>query len=240
MISVRQGVTDDYKNGFFSVFGDDYDFIDKITGIASEIFEIYDNEKFCGGLCVFDVSFKHGYSIKSGAYIYGAFIVPSERGRGLFKRLMDHVREFYENEFYDFLLTIPADASLFPLYEGLGFTTTISGVISLLGDETSIILPQGASLEDFDGDFKALYFIHIESDTLVKTFDIFKASVDGFEIKYLTQAGARLGYTLFDGDILIYASGKGVLYNGAKKGLLMPLTDFDCPKGLLCDILFEI
>ncbi|MBQ8739224.1 MAG: hypothetical protein IJZ04_06975 [Clostridia bacterium] len=240
MISVRQGVTDNYRNGFFSVFGDGYDFIDKITGTASEIFEIYDGERFCGGLCIFDVSLKHGYSIKSGAYIYGAFILPSERGRGLFKHLIGYVREFYENEFYDFLLTIPAEASLFSLYEGLGFTATASGVISLLGDETSIILPQGASLEDFDGDFKSLYFIHIESDTLVKTFDIFKASVDDFEIKYLTQAEKRIGYALFDGDILVYASGKGVLYSGAKKGLLMPLTDFDCPNCLLCDILFEI
>ena len=50
MISVRQGVTDNYRNGFFSVFGDGYDFIDKITGTASEIFEIYDKERFCSSI----------------------------------------------------------------------------------------------------------------------------------------------------------------------------------------------
>lgn len=240
MISVTQGVTDNYRGGFHSVFGDDYDFIDKVINASSEVFEIYDDDKFCGGLCVFDVSFKHGYSIKSGAYIYGAFIVESERERGLFKELLAYVREFYANEFYDFLLTIPADASLFSLYEGLGFTSSVDGVISLLGDETSIILPQGATLEEFDGDFQSLYFTHIESDSIVKTFDIFKASIDGFEIKILTSNGVKIGYALFDGDFLAYASGKGVICKGAKKGLLMKITDFECPQNLLCDILFEI
>lgn len=239
MISVKRGASSNYREGFHTVFGDSYEFIDSILPYASEIFELYDEDIFCGGLCTFDATVKMGYSIRSGAYIYGAFICESARKKGLFKLLCDRVCEFYRNEFYDFVFTVPASRELFGLYEHLGFSLPLYGVIPLTDDSSAIILPQGVTFEDFDNDFKRLYSLHIKNDTLIKAYDFFKRSVSDFNIKYVKH-GNETGYALFNDGMLLYASGAFVRFSGAKKGLLMPLTDFEPPKGLLCDILFEI
>ena len=186
-----------------------------------------------------DVSIKSDFSIKSGAYLYGAFICEDARGKGLFKLLCEHICEYYKNEFYDFVLTIPETEALFPVYEHLGFDCVTDGVISLIGDYTSIILPQGTEFIDFDGDFHSLYYLHIQNDTLIKTFDLFKSTVSDFDIKYIKFNDKR-GYTLFKGDTLVFASAEFASCIGKKKGLLMHLTDFESPASLLCDILFEI
>lgn len=238
MITFKNGASAEYINGFCEIFGDDKEFVQKIISISNEVFEIYENDTFCGGLCAIDVSIRIDNSIKSGAYIYGAFICKGARGRGLFRKLCEHVYSFYCNELYDFMLTIPASASLFELYRRLGFSHELEGVISLCGDTTAVILPQGATFSDFDEDFTALYFLHIQNDNIIKTYDIFKQSVCDFDIKYIDFEGKR-GYALFDGDALIFASGDFVRNVTAKKGLLMKITDFEIPN-LLCDILFEI
>lgn len=239
MISIKRGASKEYIDNFHLIFGDDLDFIRSVVLMANEVFEIYEDGNFLGGVCVFDVSIKNGFSIKSGAYIYGAYIIESARGRGLFRQLCDHVCEFYANEFYDFALTIPAKSDLFHVYERLGFDVPICGVISLTGEYTGIILPQGTSFRDFDGDFQALYFMHIQNDMLIKTFDLFKLSLDGFDIKYI-EYNESLGYALFKGDALVYASGAFVTCSPKKKGLIRAFSELCIPQNLLCDILFEI
>jgi predicted acetyltransferase len=239
LITFKNGASAEYINGFCEIFGDSKEFVHKIISLSNEVFEIYEDGSFCGGLCAIDVSINIGNSIKSGAYIYGAFITEGARGRGLFRKLCEYVHSYYCDELYDFMMTVPADSSLFELYRGLGFEHSLNGVVSLCGDTTAVILPQGAEFSDFDGDYSSLYFMHIQNDSLIKTYDIFKQSVCDFDIKYITFEGKR-GYALFDGDALIFASGDFVKYVSAKKGLLMKITDFTVPKGVLCDILFEI
>ena len=239
MIHIERGATDNYRDGFHSVFGDDYNFIDFIINTADEVFEIYDDDVFCGGLCAFDISIKENYALKSGAYIYGAFVCERARGRGFFKLLCEHVREFYENEFYDFIFTVPADESLFSLYEHLGFTIPLRGVVSVFGENGTVALPDDTEIRDFDGDFHSLYFIHIQNDALLKTFDLFKASVADFDIKYI-DCNFEHGYALFKDDMLLFASAPFVSYESKVKGLLMPITEINAPSELLCDILFEI
>ena len=239
LISFKTGASSAYIDGFCRIFGDDESFVREIILCANEVFEIYEDNCFLGGLCVLDVSIKSGYSLKTGAYIYGAFICESARGRGLFKQLCKHVFEFYQNEFYDFALTIPASKDLFPLYERLGFKTPIEGCVSILGDQSGVILPQEARLIDFDGDFNALYFMHIQNDMLIKDFDLFVHSLADFEIKYIEFNGAR-GYALLKDDDIIYASGSFIKYKTSKKGLLLPFGEEIFTDGALCDILFEI
>lgn len=239
MISIKTGASSNYINGFHEIFGDDIDFIRTVISCSNEVFEIYENELFCGGLCAIDVSIKTAYnSIKSGAYIYGAFICEHSRGKGLFKKLCDHVCEFYENQFYDFVMTVPADNSLFALYNRLGFDRELCGVVSLTGEKTEIILPANTEFYDFDGSFDTLYFMHIQNDTVIKTYDLFKKTLDGFDIKYISSEGKR-GYALFSQGALAFASGSFVEYKSARKGLLKHITDFTLPD-VLCDILFEI
>ncbi|MBO5375092.1 MAG: GNAT family N-acetyltransferase [Clostridia bacterium] len=239
MISFKTGASSEYINDFCRVFGDDEEFVCSVILCANEVFEIYEDNSFLGGLCVLDVSIKSGYSIKNGAYIYGAFICESARGRGLFKQLCEYVFEFYQNEFYDFALTIPASHDLFPLYERLGFKTAIEGCVSILGEACGVILPKEVTIIDFDDDFNLLYFLHIENDMLIKDFDLFKHTVADFEIKYIEFNGAR-GYALLKDDMIIYASGSFVEYKTSKKGLLLPFGEKICTEGALCDILFEI
>lgn len=239
MITFKNGASAEYIDGFCKIFGDSKEFVHKIISISNEVFEIYEDGVFCGGLCAIDVSIKVDNAIKSGAYIYGAFICESARGRGLFRKLCEYVHAYYCEELYDFMMTIPANASLFELYKGLGFGHYLDGVVSLCGDTTAVILPQGTEFSDFDDDFSSLYFIHIQNDNLIKTYDIFKQSVCDFDIKYISL-GDKRGYALFEGDALIFASGDFVRYASAKKGLLMKITDFDTPEDMLCDILFEI
>ena len=239
MITFKNGASSEYIDGFCNIFGDSKEFVHKIISLSNEVFEIYEDGAFCGGLCAIDVSLNIGNSIKSGAYIYGAFICERARGRGLFRKLCEYVHAYYCEELYDFMMTIPADSSLFELYHGLGFTHQLNGVISLCGDTTAVILPQDVEFSDFDGDFGALYFMHIQNDDLIKTYDIFKQSVCDFDIKYI-DFGTERGYALFDSDALVFASGKFVKNATAKKGALMKITDFEVPKSVLCDILFEI
>jgi hypothetical protein len=238
LISFKTGASSEYIDGFHNVFGDNYDFINKIIGVSGNVFEIYDDSAFCGGLCVFDISLKVYNEIKTGAYIYGAFILESKRGCGYFKLLLDHVSDFYANEFYDFVLTIPAKSELFSLYEHLGFTDTAYGVISVLGEETKLSLPSDTAIEAFDGDFFRLYFMHVENDGILKIFDLFKCSVEDFEIKYISH-GQSEGYALFDNGKLIFASADFANYEKKKKGLIKKLTAFDVPNDFLCDVLFE-
>lgn len=239
MISIKTGASQNYIDGFHRVFSDDFDFIHSVLSCANEVFEIYDENRFIGGLCTIDLSIKTAYnSIKTGAYIYGAFICESERGKGYFKKLCDHVCEFYSEQFYDFVMTVPGNASLFSLYRRLGFDSTLYGTVSLTGDKTEIILPEDTAFYDFDGSFDSLYFTHIKNDGIIKTYDLFKHTLDGFEIKHIELNGKK-GYALLSDGKLIFASAPFASYKTAEKGLLKKLTDFELPN-VLCDILFEI
>ena len=135
MITFKNGASAEYVDGFCKIFGDSKEFVHKIISISNEVFEIYEDGVFCGGLCAIDVSIRVDNAIKSGAYIYGAFICESARGRGLFRKLCEYVHAYYCEELYDFMMTIPANASLFELYKGLGFGHYLDGVVKLHKDE---------------------------------------------------------------------------------------------------------
>ena len=238
MISFKKSASSEYIEGFHRIFGDDYEYIKKIICLSQDVFEIYEDDSFCGGLCTLEFNVKNDYTIKSGVYIYGAFICENARGRGLFSKLISHVCEYYSSNFYDFVFTVPANASLFSLYEHLGFKDNLYGVVSLTDEKSEIILPQDTVFSDFDGNYNDLYFIHIQNDALLKTYDVFKQSVCDFDIKYLDCNGKR-GYALYNDGSLIFASGEFVRNKCVKKGLLMKLVEFDTPS-FLCDIIFEI
>ena len=80
--------------------------------------------------------------------------------------------------------------------------------------------------------------MHIEKDSLIKDFDLFKKSVADFEIKYIEYEGER-GYALLQDKALIFASAPFADYKVAKKALVCPFTDVSVD-GVLCDILFEV
>ena len=66
MITFKNGASADYIDGFCRIFGDSKEFIHKIISVSNEVFEIYEDGTFCGGLCAIDVSIKVDNAIKTG------------------------------------------------------------------------------------------------------------------------------------------------------------------------------
>ncbi len=239
MITFKNGASSEYIDGFCRIFGDKRDFATFVIGSAQNVIEIYEDNIFCGGACLFDISIKSEFGLKSGSYIYGAFIVENARGRGLFKKLCAYIHSYCQDEFYDFILTIPATKELFSTYKRLGFTIEVQGLNSLLGEVSITRTPKGTEYTSFDGNYQDLYRLHIANDYLIKDFDLFKKTIKDFEVKILSKDGVR-GYALYSNGVRMYVSAPFVGYKPAKKALIMPITDISVPDGMLCDMLFEI
>lgn len=240
MISFKTGASSNYIKGYCQEFGDSEEFLRTVLKCSNEVFEIYEDGVFCGGACVLDVSIVNNYTLKTGAYIYGAFICEKMRGKGLFRQLCAHIHEHYVQEFYDFILTIPASEDLFPLYERLGFSMPVYGSVSMTPRILRPKLPADIKFREFDGNYNDLYLLHISSKEVIKDFDFFVASVEDFDIKYIYH-GDEKGYAIFRNGRLIFVSASFAEHIVEKKGLICPITDdFFVPDGLLCDFLFEV
>jgi predicted GNAT family N-acyltransferase len=220
-----------YAKIFNKEFKDEYSFIYDILQSCDNVFETYENGELICAFCTFNVSI----GCHSGAYIYGAVTEEKHRGKGYFKRLLCEAKDFYTSKGYDFLITVPANESLFGLYKNLGFSEILDGVVSLSERKGKIFVHDNAKFLPFDGDFDNLYSLHKKNDVLVKERAFFEKCVANFDIKYIDG-----GYALFDNENLIYLVCKNAKYETVPKGTLMFLNKFDIPKNILCDILLEI
>ncbi|MBO5212107.1 MAG: GNAT family N-acetyltransferase [Clostridia bacterium] len=235
MITFKIGKNPLYEKLYFEVFGDREEFISQICD-TSTVVSVYDGDAFCGGACLFDVSV-NGFS---GAYLYAVCVNTNMRGKGYASALINYIKEYCVKGGYSFILTVPAEKGLFSYYKRLGFTNICYGAISLTGESTQIITPCDVYFEDFDGDFQRLYGLHLENDTIIKPFTVFKLSLDGLNVKYAFSDTAS-GYCVFKGEECVFASISGTAYKACEKALVM-ITDenFVFPNGTLCDLLFEI
>ncbi|MBQ8164136.1 MAG: GNAT family N-acetyltransferase [Clostridia bacterium] len=235
MISFKIGKNPLYEKLYFDVFGDDADFISQICD-TSKVFSIYDDGIFCGGLCLFDVSV-NGFS---GAYLYAICVDKNMRGRGYAKALISYTKEYCESNAYSFIITVPAEKSLFSYYKASGFSHIGYGIISITGENTLFSPPCDVYFKDFDRDFDKLYSLHLANDTLIKPFDMFKLSLDGFDIKYAFSHTSS-GYLLTKDKQSVYLSLDGTCYKACEKALIMIIDEnFVFPNSALCDVLFEI
>lgn len=57
-----------------------------------------------------------------GRYLYGVATTEEARGRGLSRKLVKHIKEHYTATGEEFIITRPAEESLFPFYKSQGFT----------------------------------------------------------------------------------------------------------------------
>ncbi len=229
-----------YAELFHDTFGDSYEFIDKIISVSDKVFELKKDEKTVSGACTFVFGIKYGGSFLKGAYIYGAATDKEHRNCGYFSKICREVYDFYASKGFDFLMTVPASKELFSLYGHMGFDTRANGVISLCSDKTSVILPEECEFFEFDGDFDRLYSLHLENDILIKSKEVFTASVSELGIKYIRNKN-DFGYALFDGGKMIFASLFGTRYESAEKACFRFIGEKKAlPDGLLCDVVFEI
>lgn len=57
-----------------------------------------------------------------GRYLYGVATIEEARGRGLSRILVRHIKDYYTAAGEDFIITRPAEESLFPFYKAQGFS----------------------------------------------------------------------------------------------------------------------
>ena len=72
----------------------------------------------------------------NGRYLYGVATIEQARGRGLSRKLVKHISGHYTAAGEDFIITRPAEESLFPFYKAQGFS------IPLYRRETTLSLKQ--------------------------------------------------------------------------------------------------
>ena len=65
--------------------------------------------------------FDCGWGNKRLAYLYAVATAKSHRGQGLCHRIMDDTRALLQLQGYDGLVLVPAEPSLFPFYEKMGY-----------------------------------------------------------------------------------------------------------------------
>ncbi len=92
----------------------------KIVESGSSTFERSDNIK----------------KVHNGRYLYGVATIEQARGRGLSRKLVKHLSGHYTAAGEDFIITRPAEESLFPFYKAQGFS------IPLYRRETTLSLKQ--------------------------------------------------------------------------------------------------
>lgn len=108
------------KDLFFEAFEDSDDFLSRFEKIAfspERCHYIKDGETVISALYWFDCESSSG----NLAYIYGVATRKSHRGRGLCKRLFEETHKILKERDYKGALLVPAEDSLYPFYERLGY-----------------------------------------------------------------------------------------------------------------------
>ncbi len=118
------------KNELKSFFKEIFKVTDEFCGIVfekklskSDIFaEFCEGEIACVSYAItFDARIND--EIKKCIYIYGVSVKEKFRGRGLSKKILDEIYDFYKDKNISFLYLVPADDGLFKMYEKLNFKT---------------------------------------------------------------------------------------------------------------------
>ena len=110
-------------------FGDDPKYLNRFFNHAFERAKIYiatDREEIISSLSVFYVSYCSisGDTIPGG-YLYGVSTHPEHRGKQLSSLLLSYAKSELASENLEFLITRPAEESLFELYEKMGFNSSL-------------------------------------------------------------------------------------------------------------------
>ena len=110
-------------------FGDDPKYLNRFFNHTFESAKIYiatDREEIISSLSVFYVSYCSisGDTIPGG-YLYGVCTHPEHRGKHLSSLLLSYAKRELASEELEFLITRPAEESLFELYEKVGFDSSL-------------------------------------------------------------------------------------------------------------------
>lgn len=138
-------------------------------GVEREIHGVFDGDALVSVLSFFSVSVNGAPCV----YMAGVCTHPDYRGRGLFRRNFAKAKETSRYDVRN-LFCIPANDSLFGLYESVGLRKrTCASLLPLVGD--------GCGGKAFDGDYGRLFALYCASKPDVQhNFPLFRACVDNF------------------------------------------------------------
>ena len=91
--------------------------------------------------------------IIDGGFVYAACTDSAMRGRGIFRELNAYAEEYMKRCGMEFLMLIPANDGLFPMYRALGY----------VNEAYSAKYADTGYTADFDGDMDKLYSMYKES-----------------------------------------------------------------------------
>ena len=112
------------ENLWTEIFGDSVRFAHFAANICppEEIYLIKEDDEIAAMVIAGIDLFAYN---KKGFYIYGLATVPQYRGKGYAKQLMQYVENKKMGEGYDFILTQPAEETLFDFYRSMGYDNTV-------------------------------------------------------------------------------------------------------------------
>lgn len=115
-----------YKQLFQDIFSEEESFCDRIFSAKLDtVFDVRKNGKIQSFLYAIPFLAKVDGTPCRAMYVYGVGTVPSARGKGYMKEVFQKMEEQFGSS-VDFYYLVPAEASLFSLYEKIGYKTGFS------------------------------------------------------------------------------------------------------------------
>ncbi len=108
------------------------------TAPFAEIFGVFENESLVSCAYCLPCVFHNQSEQFSAMYVYGVGTLPTHRGKGYAKRLLEHIKDAV---FADLLFLYPAKPSLRAFYEGLGYRAVLYRSEHIVSHEINDIIP---------------------------------------------------------------------------------------------------
>ena len=187
------------------VFGDNEAFYDDLyieIGKKNTLAAFLDG-RMIGAVNFPEITFPTKDKDFKGGYIFAAWVAPEYRGNGVFSLLMEKAEEQMRAREYSFSLVVPAEKSLFPMYEGFGYINKVKNGFPYVAPRE--ILREYNPTDDIYMLWKVYSKAH---DVFVKDMELFNHTLRDAEEGGKCFAIAKNGYIIYapryDGDITVY------------------------------------
>ena len=112
-----------YQPLFQQIFSEDLQFCERIFAHRlDKVFDKREGDKIASFLFAIPFTARVLGKEYKAVYVYGVATVPEFRGKGYMKEIFQMMEDFFGNDI-DFYYLVPANETLFPMYEKLGYKT---------------------------------------------------------------------------------------------------------------------
>lgn len=187
----------------------------------------FSGEELLGAVNFPRVYFKKDGKVLSGGYIFGAFVRPEYRKKGVFSALMKGAETLMKDRGDDFSLVVPAGKELFSLYERFGYTTEVYNGFPYIAKRE--VLREYTPTDDIYVLWKVYSRAH---DVFMKDMEFFNHTMRDAEENGKYFAVSKDGYIVYtprhDDSVVVYdRMNGGAVLDGGKKYPRALLKMFD-------------